>query len=56
MVGADPDLDGGDVALIAIAGAIALLGIAAWWMSRRPDPDDPSRPMTTDDPTGSELL
>ena len=48
LVGANPDPDTGDVALIAIVGLVVLLSLAAWWMVRRdeerPVPDPPAPP------------
>ena len=46
LVGVDPDLVGGDVALVAVVGLVVVLSLAAWWMVRRKDegpvPDPPS--------------
>ncbi|WP_040493197.1 hypothetical protein [Ilumatobacter nonamiensis] len=57
VIGADPDVDGGDVAVIAVVGLVAVLGVAAWWMTRRRDPDDArSAPSATSDSTGHGVL
>jgi hypothetical protein len=43
IIGANPDTDAGDVALIAVVGLVVVLGLAAWWMARR-DHDDAGPP------------
>jgi hypothetical protein len=45
IIGANPDTDAGDVALIAVVGLVVVLGLAAWWMARR-DHDDSGPPDT----------
>lgn len=51
LVGAgDPDDDiNNAVAVIAVIGFAALLGVASWWMVRRPGPD--SQPMPPSPPS-----
>jgi hypothetical protein len=46
LVGAgepDSDIDG-TVAAIAVVGFVLLVGVAAWWMVRRPNPDAEPHP------------
>lgn len=50
LVGADPDPEVGDVALVAVVGLVVVLSLAAWWMARRDD----DRPVP--DPPPSDVL
>ncbi|MAT06813.1 MAG: hypothetical protein CL424_17405 [Acidimicrobiaceae bacterium] len=56
VIGADPDLDGGDVAIAAIIGLIGVLVLAAWWMVRRTDPDEEFGAPVDRGESGSDLL
>lgn len=52
LVGANPDPDTGDVALIAIVGLVVVLSLAAWWMVRR----DEERPVSGPPPPSGDLI
>jgi hypothetical protein len=52
VVGADPDPDTGDVALVAIVGLVLVLSLAAWWMARRDD----ERPVPDPPPPSGDLI
>lgn len=52
LVGANPDPDSGDVALIAVVGLVVVLSLAAWWMVRRDD----ERPVPDPPPPSGDLI
>ena len=52
LVGANPDPDTGDVALIAVVGLVVVLSLAAWWMVRRDD----ERPVSGAPPPSGDLI
>jgi hypothetical protein len=54
----EPDSDiAGTVAAIAVVGFVLLVGVAAWWMVRRSNPDaGPKPPVPPSGPPPSDLI